>query len=54
MSSYALHIIRVLVKIFDMHTLKQVYLYVICVDLYGLNQVQNLCIALEIPENPYF
>ena len=22
---------------FDMHTLKQVYLYVICVDLYGLN-----------------
>ena len=24
---------------FDMHILKQVYLYVICVDLYGLNQV---------------
>ena len=22
---------------FDMHTLKQVYLYVICVDLHGLN-----------------
>ena len=26
---------------FDMHTLKQVYLYVISVALYGLNQVQN-------------
>ena len=37
-----------------MHTLKQVYLYGICVDLYGLNQVQNLCIALKFPKNPDF
>ena len=27
---------------FDMHSLKQVYIYVMSVDLYGLNQVQNL------------
>ena len=26
---------------FDMHSLKQVYLYVICVALYGLIQVQS-------------
>ena len=32
---------------FDMHPLKQVYLYVICVDLCGLNQVQNFCIGLD-------
>ena len=32
---------------FDMHTLKQVYFYVICDDLCGLNQVQNFCIGLD-------
>ena len=32
---------------FDMYPLKQVYFYVICVDLCGLNQVQNLCIELD-------
>ena len=35
---------------FDMHPLKQVYFYVICVDLYGLNQVQNFSIELEFPK----
>ena len=39
---------------FDMHTLKQVYLYVICVDLYGMNQIQNLCIALEFSKTLIF
>ena len=28
-------------KNFDMHTLKQAYLYVVCVELYCLNQVQS-------------
>ena len=32
---------------FDMLTLKQVYFMIICVDLYGLNQVQNNCIELN-------
>ena len=39
---------------FDMHPLKQVYFYVICVDLYGLNQVQNLSIDLEFPKTLIF
>ena len=36
---------------FDMHTLKQVYNYVICVALYGLDQVQSV---VWISENPDF
>ena len=39
---------------FDMHTLKQVYLYVVCVELYCLNQVQKFCLDLNFQENPDF
>ena len=38
---------------FDMHTLKQVYIYVICVALYGLDQVQSF-VWIWISENPDF
>ena len=38
---------------FDMHALKQVYIYVISVALYGLNQVQNF-VWIWIFENPKF
>ena len=34
-------------KNFDMHSLKQVYFHVICVDLYGMNQLQNICVDLD-------
>ena len=36
---------------FDMHTLKQVYNYVICVALYGLDRVQSV-VWIWISENP--
>ena len=38
---------------FDMHTLKQVYNYVICVALYGLDRVQSF-VWIWISENPDF
>ena len=38
---------------FDMHSLKQVYLYVECVDLYCLNQVLKVVLNW-ISENPDF
>ena len=38
---------------FDMHTLKQVYNYVICVALYGLDRVQSV-VWIWISENPDF
>ena len=52
MSSYALQSIG-LGENFDMHALKQVYIYVISVALYGLNQVQNF-VWIWIFENPKF
>ena len=54
MSSYALQSIWHLVKILIMHTLKQVYIYVVCVELYCLNQVQNLVWIWNFQENPDF
>ena len=38
---------------FDMHTLKQVYNYVISVALYGLDRVQSI-VWIWISENPDF
>ena len=38
---------------FDMHTLKQVYNYVICVALYGLDRVQSV-VWIWLSENPEF
>ena len=38
---------------FDMHSLKQVYFYVECVDLYCLNQVLKVVLNW-ISENPDF
>ena len=38
----------------DMHSLKQVYLYVVCVELYCLNQVQKFGLDLNFEENPEF
>ena len=32
---------------FVMHSLKQVYFHVICVDLYGVNQFHNICVELD-------
>ena len=46
MPSYALQGIGH-IENFDMHSLKQVYFYVICVDLYGVNQFQNICVELD-------
>ena len=40
-------------KNFDVHTLKQVYIYVICVAMYGLDQVQSF-VWIRISENPDF
>ena len=37
----------------DMHSLKQVYFYVVCVELYCLNQVQRIVLNW-ISENPDF
>ena len=42
-----------LIENFDMHSLKQVYLYVECVDLYCLNQVLKVVLNW-ISENPDF
>ena len=38
---------------FDMHSQKQVYIYVMSVALYGLNQVQSF-VWIWISENPDF
>ena len=38
---------------FDMHSLKQVYIYVMSVALYGLDQVQRF-VVIWISENPDF
>ena len=38
---------------FDMHSLKQVYIYVVSVALYGLDQVQSF-VWIWISENPDF
>ena len=38
---------------YDMHSLKQVYIYVMSVSLYGLNQVQSF-VSIWISENPDF
>ena len=38
---------------FDMYSLKQVYLYVVYVELYCLNQVQRF-VVIWISENPDF
>ena len=32
---------------FEMHSLKQVYFYVICVDSYEMNQFQNIYVELD-------
>ena len=34
---------------FDMHSLKQVYIYVISVELYCLNQVQRFVVIVLVP-----
>ena len=39
---------------FDMHSLKQVYIYEVCVELYCLTQVQSLLGFLNFRENPDF
>ena len=53
MSSYALQGIGHIAN-FDMHSLKQVYIYVVCVALYCLTQVQSLFGFLIFRENPAF
>ena len=53
MSSYALQGIGHIAN-FDMHSLKQVYIYVVCVELYCLTQVQSLLGFLNFRENPDF
>ena len=38
---------------FDMHSLKQIYIYVMSVALYGLDQVQRF-VVIWISESPDF
>ena len=38
---------------FDMHSLKQVYIYVVCVELYCLNQFQNICVLLGFQKSEF-
>ena len=52
MSSYALQGIGHIAN-FDLHSLKQVYIYVMSVALYGLNQVQSF-VWIQNSENPNF
>ena len=53
MSSYALQAIGHIAN-FNMHSLKQVYIYVMSVELNCLNQVQNLVWIWNFRENPDF
>ena len=39
---------------FDMHSLKQVYIYEVCVELYCLTQVKKFGLDLNFQENPDF
>ena len=42
------------IKNFDMHSLKQVYIYVMSVELNCLNQVQKFGLDLEFSRQPGF
>ena len=53
MSSYALQGIGHIAN-FDMHSLKQVYIYVMSVELNCLNQVQKFGFDLEFSRQPGF